>query len=215
VPLAAIALPAPSPQCPIPELQDREFVVAIATLERRKNLPRLVAAFGRLADDHPELRLVIAGGAGDDRHAVDAAIDQLTPATAARVMLTGYVADDARSWLLHHARLLAYPSLDEGFGFPLLDAMQAGTPIVASDVGSIPEVAGNAALLVPPTDVGALADAIDRVLTHGPTRSEWLAAAPGRLAAFSWHATADGLVQLYTELIDGRTHAAGTLGPRR
>ncbi len=210
VPLAAIALPAASPQCPIPELQDREFVVAVATLERRKNLPRLVTAFGKLADDHPELRLVIAGGAGDDRRAVDAAIDLLTPAAAARVMLTGYVADEARSWLLHHARLLAYPSLDEGFGFPLLDAMQAGTPIVASDVGSIPEVAGNAAVLVPPHDVDALAGAIDRVLTDDQTRSALLAAAPARLATFSWQATAAGMVQLYTELADGRTGDIGT-----
>lgn len=211
VPLAAIALPAPSAQCPIPELQDREFVVAVATLERRKNLPRLVTAFGKVADQHPELRLVIAGGGGDDRGAVDAAIDQLSVSTAARVMLTGYVADDARSWLLHHARLLAYPSLDEGFGFPLLDAMQAGTPIVASNVGSIPEVAGNAAVLVPPHDVDALADAIDRVLTDDDTRAALLAAAPARLATFSWQTTAQAMVQLYRELADSRTQGAGTL----
>lgn len=200
VQLAAIALPAPAAECPIPELQGRDFVLAVATLERRKNLPRLVEAFGVVAKHHPDLRLVIAGGDGDDRAAVDAAIDHLRPATAERVMLTGYVADDARSWLLHHARLLAYPSLDEGFGFPLLDAMQAGTPIVASDVGSIPEVAGDAAVLVPPNDVAALAAAIDRVLSDAATRQALQHAAIGRLARFSWQSTADQMVQLYTEL---------------
>jgi glycosyltransferase involved in cell wall biosynthesis len=198
--LGAISLPAPSAVCPIPELQGRDFIVAVATLERRKNLPRLIEAFGALADQHPELRLVIAGGDGDDRGAVDTAIDGLSSTTAARIMLTGYVADDARSWLLHHARLLAYPSLDEGFGFPLLDAMQAGTPIVAADVGSIPEVAGDAAVLVPPLDVEALAAAIERVLVDTAAREALLAAAAGRLAAFSWQSTADAMVVLYEQL---------------
>jgi glycosyltransferase involved in cell wall biosynthesis len=201
--LAAIPLPAPAAACPIPELEGHDFVVAVATLERRKNLPRLVDAFGRLAADHSELRLVIAGGDGDDRHAVDSAIDRLDTSTAARVMLTGYVADDARSWLLHHARLLAYPSLDEGFGFPLLDAMQAGTPIVASNVGSIPEVAGDAALLAPPLDVDALAAAIARVLDDTATRDALTAAAVDRLATFSWDTTAAAMVQLYGDLATG------------
>jgi glycosyltransferase involved in cell wall biosynthesis len=206
--LAPIPLPAPAATSPIPELDGRDFIVAIATLERRKNLPRLIDAFGMLADDHPELRLVIAGGNGDDRSAVDAAIDRLSTATAARVMLTGYVADAARSWLLHHARLLAYPSLDEGFGFPLLDAMQAGTPVVASNVGSIPEVAGQAALLVPPLDVEALAGAIARVLDEPATRDALLAAATNQLARFSWSTTAEAMVQLYGDLAAGSGSAS-------
>jgi glycosyltransferase involved in cell wall biosynthesis len=184
-------------------LDGRDFIVAIATLERRKNLPRLIEAFGMLADDHAELRLVIAGGNGDDRAAVDAAIDRLSTATAARVMLTGYVADDARSWLLHHARLLAYPSLDEGFGFPLLDAMQAGTPIVASNVGSIPEVAGQAAVLVTPADVEALAAAMGRVLDEADLRQTLLDAATSQLARFSWSTTAEAMVHLYDDLAAG------------
>lgn len=201
--LAPIELPPPPAASPIAELDGCEFVVAVATLERRKNLPRLVDAWALLADRHPQLRLVIAGGNGDDRGEVDAAIDRLPPAAGARVMLTGYVADDVRSWLLHHAQVLAYPSLDEGFGFPLLDAMQAGTPIVASAVGSIPEVAGGAAVLVAPDDVGELADALDRVLTDTALRQQLLAAAAQQLTTFSWASTAQALVQLYAELVDG------------
>ena len=87
---------------------------------------------------------MLAGADGDDRPAIDAAIDALDPATAERVVMTGRVDEAARSWLLRHAAVLAYPSLDEGFGFPLLDAMQVGVPIVASNRGSIPEVAGGA-----------------------------------------------------------------------
>ena len=85
---------------------------------------------------------------GHGHPAVNAAIDRLDPAAAKRVVMTGRVDESARSWLLRNATVLAYPSLDEGFGFPLLDAMQAGLPIVASDVGSIPEVAARASKIL-------------------------------------------------------------------
>jgi glycosyltransferase involved in cell wall biosynthesis len=195
---------APAPEhCPIAELDGRDFVLSVATLERRKNLPRLVAAFGAIADAHPELRLVLAGGDGDDRPAIDAAVDALPPAVGARVMFTGFVADGVRSWLLRHARVLAYPSLDEGFGFPLLDAMTSEVPIVASDAGSIPEVAGDAALLAPADDVDALAAALLRVLDDESERARLIAAGRVRRATFTWAATADRLIDLYHELSGG------------
>ncbi|MGD9999994.1 MAG: glycosyltransferase family 4 protein [Ilumatobacteraceae bacterium] len=204
IPLAALPLPPPAPACPVAELSDRDFVLALSTVERRKNLPRLVEAFGMMAGDHPDLRLVIAGGDGDDRPAVDAAIDRLTPAAADRVMLTGWVDDPARSWLLHHARVLAYPSLDEGFGFPLLDAMQAGTPVVASTAGSIPEVAGDAALLVDPLDVPALAGALSRTIDHDDVRQALVGAGAARLASYSWSRTAADITALYREMAGAR-----------
>jgi glycosyltransferase involved in cell wall biosynthesis len=200
VPLAALPLPPPAPACPVAELDGRDFVLALSTVERRKNLPRLVEAFGHVASEHRDLRLVIAGGDGDDRHAVESAIDRLEPATSDRVMLTGWIDDAARSWLLHHARALAYPSLDEGFGFPLLDAMQAGTPVVASTAGSIPEVAGDAALLVDPHDVTALASALVRAVADDDTRRALVSAGAGRLASFSWRRTAAEMTALYREM---------------
>ena len=135
-------------------------MLAVGKLERRKNLPTLVRAFGELTTAHPDLHLVLAGSDGDDRPAIDAAVDSLGAASN-RVSFTGRIDDDVRSWLLHHASVLAYPSLDEGFGFPLLDAMQAGVPIVASNAGSIPEVGGDAVLLSAPDDVAALASNLD------------------------------------------------------
>lgn len=201
--LAPLALPAATPGCPIPELDGREFVVAIATLERRKNLPRLVAAFGAVAASRPELRLVLAGGDGDDRPMIDAAVDALPRDVGARVMFTGFVDDAVRTWLLRHARVLAYPSLDEGFGFPLLDAMASDLPIVASDAGSIPEVAGEAALLVPADDVDALAAAIHTALDDDATRERLVAAGRVRRDALTWRATADRMIDLYHELSGG------------
>jgi glycosyltransferase involved in cell wall biosynthesis len=203
--LAATPLPEPLRTPPIPELADGGYVLAVGTLERRKNLPRLVAAFAIVARRFPDLRLVLAGGDGDDRAAVDAAIDAAGAEVARRILLTGYVDDATRSWLLHHARVLAYPSLDEGFGFPLLDAMQASVPIVAARVGSIPEVAGDAALLVDPGDSEELAQQLELAVGSTDERERLVAAGSRQLAQFSWERTAARMAELYRQLRrDGR-----------
>jgi glycosyltransferase involved in cell wall biosynthesis len=203
--LGPLPLPAPSPSPPIPSLAGRPFVLSIGTLERRKNLPRLVAAFGRLAAAHADVVLVLGGGGGDDSEAVRQAIDALGPALAGRVLQTGRVDDDVRSWLLHHAAVLAYPSLDEGFGFPLLDAMQAGTPVVASTAGSIPEVAGDAALLRDPLDVDGLAEALAIALGDTAARERLIAAGHERWPRFDWQHCAEGIADLYGLAVRGAT----------
>jgi len=181
---------------------DAPYVLAIATLEPRKNLPHLVAAFGSLAARHPDLRLVIAGRDGPARPAVDDAIARLAPDAARRVVLAGHVDDAGRRALLDRAAVLAYPSIYEGFGFPLLEAMSADVPVVAARAGSIPEVAGDAAVLVEPADDDALAAAIDRVLTDDTIRAELVARGRDRLGAFSWTETARALASCYRRLAE-------------
>ncbi len=203
--LAPLPLAAPPSISPIPQLTDRPFIVAIGTLEQRKNLPRLVAAFGLIATEEPELQLVIAGSDGDDREAINTAVDALGP-HANRVMFTGRVDEAVRSWLLHHARVLAYPSLDEGFGFPLLDAMQAGVPIVASSAGSIPEVAGEAALLSPATDVTALASNLQAAVAVPSVRAHLVASGRQQLGQFSWDRCGAEMAQLYRHVAAGNSH---------
>ena len=198
-----LTLASPPEQAPIPEFAGRPFVLAIGTLERRKNLPTLVRAFGAIAHQHPDLQLVLAGSDGDDRPIIDAAVDALGPTLAHRVLFTGRVSDDVRSWLLHHAAVLAYPSLDEGFGFPLLDAMQARVPVVASNAGSIPEVAGDAALLSPPDDVDALATNLQRALVDSATRLRLVEAGDRRWPTFSWDRCAEEMAALYHTLVVG------------
>jgi len=173
------------------------YVLAVGTLEPRKNLPRLVAAFGRVAPEHPDLHLVLAGPDGADRPRVDAAVAALPATLAARVHLPGWTDGPARTELLRHAAVLAYPSLDEGFGLPLLEAMAVGTPVVAGRAGAIPEVAGDAARLVAPTDVDELAGALATVLADRPLREQLVAAGRAQLRRFSWAATAEGLATLY------------------
>jgi glycosyltransferase involved in cell wall biosynthesis len=176
------------------------FVVAIGTLEPRKNFGHLVGAFGELAARHSDLRLVIAGHDGPARPEVEAAIARLPAGARERVVLAGTVSDAGRRALLERATLLAYPSIYEGFGFPLLEAMSVGVPVVAARAGSIPEVAGDAALLVEPTNEAALADEMDRVITDDATRAELVARGRDRVHAFSWDHTARALASCYRRL---------------
>ncbi len=201
--LAPIRLSPPASHSPLPELGTHPFILSVATLEQRKNLTTLVAAFGELATEHRTLRLVLAGSNGDDRRPIERAIERLPPGTHDRVLLAGYVDDTDRSWLLHNARVLAYPSLDEGFGFPLLDAMQAGVPIVASTAGSIPEVAGGTALLCGAHDTVDLAECLRTALFDEDARAQLVAAAPDQLARFTWQQTTDQFAELYTRLAGG------------
>jgi glycosyltransferase involved in cell wall biosynthesis len=178
------------------------FVVAIGTLEPRKNLAHLVGAFGLVAAGHPDLRLVIAGHDGPARPEIEAAIARLPAGPRDRVVLAGGVSDAGRRALLENAALLAYPSIYEGFGFPVLEAMSAGIPVVAARAGSIPEVAGDAALLFEPTNEPAMAAAIDRVLTDDTTRAELVARGRDRVHAFSWDHTARMLASCYRRVAE-------------
>jgi len=209
IPLAALPLPARpadgvegNASAPIAELDGVPFILALGTLEKRKNLATLVTAFGLMAAGNDGLRLVLAGSVGDDRQAIDAALDALSPSLRVRVMRTDRVDADVKHWLLSNAEVLAYPSLDEGFGFPLLEAMQYRVPVVASTRGSIPEVAGDAALLVDPLDAPALAAALDVAVTSSAVREQLIANGTARVESFSWDSTGEQLAALYHRLAE-------------
>ncbi len=180
-----------------------EFLLALGTIERRKNLPTLVDAFGRLAREQATVRLVIAGAAGNDVAAVDRAIARLSPPVAERVVRTGIVDGPTKRWLLTNARALAYPSLDEGFGFPVLEAQQAGTPVVASTAGSIPQIAGAAALLSPARDVEALAANLYWIVTSDDMHAKLVRRGHANVQRFSWAHTAAQLHAMYADVVGG------------
>jgi glycosyltransferase involved in cell wall biosynthesis len=183
-------------------LGEAPFIIAIGTLEPRKNFAHLVGAFGALAARHPALRLVIAGHDGPARAEIEAAIARLPVGARDRVVVAGPVSDAGRRALLENATLLAYPSIYEGFGFPVLEAMTAGVPVVAARAGSIPEVAGDAALLFEPTNEHDLADKMNRVMTDDATRSELIARGRDRVHAFSWDHTARALASCYRRVAE-------------
>lgn len=135
------------------------FVAFVGTLEPRKDVPSLVRAWDRMASRHRDLSLVIAGGAGWGAGAVSNAVGDAVHRD--RVVMTGYVPDEVVPALLRSAAVVAYPSLEEGFGLPALEALACAAPLVSTTGSAMEEVAAGAALLVPPGDVEALAGALD------------------------------------------------------
>lgn len=175
------------------------YVGFIGTLEPRKDVPTLVRAFDRLASAHPDLSLVLAGTEGWGARAVDEAIARATH--AARIVRAGYVSDDVVPALLRQAAAIAYPSLEEGFGLPALEALACGAPLVTTAGSAMEEVAAGAALLVPPGDVAALAGAID-MLVRGDASLEVRQARGLAIAArFTWEASAQAHIDVYRSLV--------------
>jgi glycosyltransferase involved in cell wall biosynthesis len=177
------------------------YVLALGTVEPRKNLPRLVHAFDAIAADRTEAALVVAGPDGWGTSAFEAAVAACR--APERVRRLGYVTDRQRADLLAGATALAYPSLDEGFGHPPLEAMAAGVPVVAARAGALPEVTGGAALLVDPTDEHALADALSRVLGDDTLRADLIARGHRRAGEFPWARCVNELVALYHRVAEG------------
>jgi glycosyltransferase involved in cell wall biosynthesis len=157
------------------------FILSLGTIEPRKNGVGLLAAFGRLAADDPALRLVFAGGSGWRDGAFRRALAS-SPARD-RVALAGHLPDGELAALLGACAVMAYPSFQEGFGLPILEAMAVGAPVVTSRISSMPEVAGGAAVLVDPTDVGSIAAGIREAMAR---RDELGAAGWARAAGRTW-----------------------------
>jgi glycosyltransferase involved in cell wall biosynthesis len=170
------------------------YVLAVGTVEPRKNLPMLVEAFDRLAAIDSDVDLVVAGQDGWGTEEFSAACGRARH--SARIRRLGYVSAEERRDLLAGAAVLAYPSRYEGFGFPPLEAMSAGVPVVATRAGAIPETTGDAALLVDPDDPDELAGALFQALDDSELRDELVARGHEQVQRFSWVAAADELVTL-------------------
>lgn len=175
------------------------YILALGTIEPRKNLAQLVRAFDALAADHDDLALVVAG---PDGWGAEAFTESVRVAHAAdRIRRLGYVAPDERADLLAGAAAFAYPSMYEGFGFPPLEAMAAGVPVVAAAAGALPEVLGDAALLVDPRDVDDLSGALERVLDDNDLRARLVARGHARAGRYRWEITVEQVAELYRSLL--------------
>lgn len=173
------------------------YIISVGTVQPRKNYARLMEALATLGPEGADIHLVIAGGRGWLDSPIYGAVKSF--GLENRVHFTGFV-DDADLPALYSAALcLAYPSLYEGFGFPVLEAFACGTPVVSSTLSSIPEVAGDAALLVDPYDVGALAAALRRVLNDPALRAGLVERGARQAAQFTWARTARHLREIYRQ----------------
>ncbi len=175
------------------------YVIAVGTAEPRKDLPGLVAAWDRVAGELADLRLLLVGPEGWGETELAAAIAAASHRD--RVERLGWVPDHAA--LIGGAAALAYPSRYEGFGFPPLEAMALGVPVVATAAGAVPEVVGDAAALVPVGDPDALAEALLAVLTDAGERRRLVDAGRWQAARYTWEATGAAVAGLYDRLVAG------------
>ncbi len=175
------------------------FILAVGTIEPRKNLVRLLEAYRSLLDRGSTAGLVIAGRKGWRYEGFFERITALR--LAERVTLLGPFPDAELPALYSAADVLAFPSLYEGFGLPVLEAMACGTPVVASNTSALPEAAGDAGILVAPHDVAALAGALERVLADPVLAAELRGRGLAQAARFTWRRAAEATLDLYRTVI--------------
>jgi len=171
---------------------ERPFVLALGAIEPRKNIPMLMDAFESLPESlHAEFDLALAGPMGW--------ADEATRARVRSLRYLGYIPESDLAPLTAAAAIFAYPSLYEGFGFPLAQAMAAGVPAVTSNVSSLPEIAGGAALLVDPRSVGELRGAMEKLLLSASLREELAAKGRERARMFTWEGCAARSLEFFEE----------------
>jgi glycosyltransferase involved in cell wall biosynthesis len=200
-PLPASEVAAFRQQAGLPE----RFILFVGTLEPRKNVARLVEAYARLPEGRPPLLLV--GGKGWLYDEIFSRVEELD--LSGEVRHVGYVPAETLPLWFNAAELFVYPSLYEGFGLPPLEALACGTAVVASSASSLPEVVGEAGLLVDPLDTEALAAAMDQVLANRDRRERLREAGPGQAQGFTWQKAARHTVTTYRQALG---HGEGRKG---
>lgn len=179
-----------------------QYLLFVGTLEPRKNLNRMLMAFREVIDKgKPKLQLVIAGKKGWLYKSIFDTVRELN--LEDRVLFTDFISDKQLLTLYRNAIALVYSSVYEGFGFPLLEAMACGTPVITSNTSSLPEVAGDAAILVNPYAVDEITEAIERLLNNRKLQEELRRKGFERIKKFSWRKCAEHTLEVYKEVLEG------------
>lgn len=183
------------------------YLIYISTLQPRKNLERLIQAY---ADSRVPHQFVLAGKMGWRAQPILDAISALPAEIADNVQLLGFIPDEDKAALLTGATALLYPSLYEGFGFPILEAQACGTPVITANNSSLSEVAGDSALYVPAGDTNALTKAIQTIVQDGALQSRLREAGLANVERFSWQATARQTLNCLEQTVSSRLTANAT-----
>ena len=176
-----------------------EFILFVGTIEPRKNLSRLVSAFASVCLRHSGLLLVIAGMKGWMYNDLMKMVETLD--LQSRVIFTGFIPEEEKPFLIAAAKVFAYPSLYEGFGIPVLEALACGIPTVTSNISSLPEVAGEAALTIDPYNVAELSSALEKLISDEPLRQRLRREALTQAAKFTWTRTAIMTREAYDDVL--------------
>jgi glycosyltransferase involved in cell wall biosynthesis len=189
------------------------FVLFVGTIEPRKNLIRLVEAFHRGKIGSTGVKLVLGGGVGWRYSGLLRRVEEL--GLGDEVLLPGFISRDQLPWWYNAAEVFVFPSRYEGFGLPPLEAMACGTPVIASTASSLPEVVGDAGLLVGPDDVEGLAEAMLRMLSNDDLRADFRRRSLARAATFSWRRTAAETARVYRAVLGAKSERARMANGRR
>jgi glycosyltransferase involved in cell wall biosynthesis len=178
---------------------DAPFILALGAGDSRKNTLAVIRAYGSRWRELPNQEKLVIVGLRDWRSS--AAYDLVCQLGLSKsVLFAGYVSEELLAWLYASARCFLYPTLYEGFGFPVLEAMACGTPVITSDCTSVPEVAGDAAMLVDPTSEKSIGDALVRLLQDEPLRRELIQRGKAQARKFGWQETVRKTLDVYAEL---------------
>lgn len=181
---------------------DTPYIFTVGTVQPRKNYARLIAAIAALHTRNIPVNLVIAGGRGWLEDEAYTAIE--THAMQDAVRFIGYADDADLPTLYSAAACSAFVSLYEGFGLPILESMACGTPIVVADNSSLPEVAGDAAPLVDPTNITQITDTLQMLLQDTPQRTHYIQNGYAQVQRFTWEQSARTLTQVYTQVLNSK-----------
>lgn len=178
------------------------FILYVGTIEPRKNLDILLGAYAQMAE-RKDIKLVLAGGKGWQSERLSALIDDL--GLTRDVITTGYINNDELPLWYNSCEVFVYPSVYEGFGIPVLEAMACGRPVIVSDTSSLPEVVGSCGLLVPPTDTKAWVGALSGLLANTAMQRDLSARGQERARQFTWKNTASATVDAYHKALDEKS----------
>lgn len=184
-------------------LPDQPYALTLSTLEPRKNIAQVIRCYARLVAEGQvgDLRLVMVGTRGWKMESIFQELDRMG-SLSERVVVTGFVPDEDLAPIYSHACMFVYPSLLEGFGLPPLEAMQCGVPVITSNTSSLPEVVGDAGIMVSPTDADALCQAMASLFQDSGLSQELARRARVRAATFSWARCASETLQAYRRALD-------------
>lgn len=180
----------------------KPYLLYVGTIEPRKNLIRLIQAFDWLKREKQiPHQLILAGGGGWKTEEIHQAAEAAQ--FGREIQFTGYLSSEEKNALYQNADAMVFPSLYEGFGMPPLEAMLFGCPVICSDAASLPEIVGEAAELVDPLDVQAIADGIWHVLSNRDYRRSLIEKGAQQALRFSWDRSAEKMIQIYKETLGG------------
>jgi glycosyltransferase involved in cell wall biosynthesis len=180
------------------------FILNVSSIKKKKNIDGLVRAFARLKKEGYPHQLVLVGKADSGAEEVRRLVGGL--GLEKDVLLTGFVDEEDHPHFYRQAQIMVYPSFYEGFGLPILEAMACGCPVITSGVSSMPEVAGDAAVLIDPGDVDSIAAAMKELL-NGPEKCESLISRGlERAGTFTWQKSAEAHMELYRRILKWRYH---------